>query len=138
VRAVFDTVVLVRALINPHGRWGRLLFELNDLYILALSPEIIVEIVDVLHRSSLRHRLPQVDEIAVGRALTIIGEAEVVELRERLDVCRDPNDNKFFECAVAAGADYIVSEDRDILDVGAYRGIKMATAKEFIGVLTGP
>ncbi|HXG35389.1 MAG TPA: putative toxin-antitoxin system toxin component, PIN family [Dehalococcoidia bacterium] len=132
MRAVFDTVVFVRALINPHGRWGRLLFRFYDRYTLVLSPEIVMEVLDVLHRSGLRQRFPQIDEVAVERALAIIEKAEVAEPTERLSVCRDPADDKFFECAVAASAEYIVSEDRDILAVGEYRGVKPVTAEDFM------
>lgn len=135
MRTVFDTVIFVRALINPRGRPGHLIFELKDRYVLFVSPEIIAEYIDVLHRSTFRRRFPQVDDVAVDRALAIIEEAEVVEPRERLEVCRDPNDNKFFECAVAARADYIVSEDRDILDAGDYRGIRTVSAGEFVELL---
>lgn len=131
MKAVIDTVVFVRALINPHGRWGRLLFQLCDRYTIVLSPEIIREILDVLHRSSLRERFPQIDEVAVIRALAIIERAEVVEPEDRLSVCRDPDDDKLFECATAGEADYIVSEDKDVLAVGAYQGIETVSAAEF-------
>lgn len=135
MRAVIDTVVFIRALINPRGRWGRLLFDLSDRYVIVLSPEIIVEILDVLHRSSLRQRFPQIDGVAVERALAIIENAEVVEPRKRLKVCRDPGDDKFFECALAGRADYIVSEDADILAVGEFEGIKAVSASEFLSIL---
>lgn len=135
MRAVIDTVVFVRALINPRGRWGRLLFDLSDRYVIVLSPEIIMEILDVLHRSSLRQRFPQIDGVAVERALAIIENAEVAESGERLDVCRDPDDDKFFECALAGRADYIVSEDADILSVGEFRGIKTVSTSEFLSIL---
>jgi len=135
LRAVFDTVVFVRALINPHGRWGHLLFRFCDRYTLILSPEIIVEVLDVLHRSGLRRRFPQIDQVAVERALAIIEKAEVVEPTQRLSVCRDPADDKFFECAVAASAQYIVTEDQDILAVGEYRGAKPITAEDFMLLL---
>lgn len=133
MRAVLDTVVFVRALINPRGKWGRLLFELSERYIIVLSPEIIQEILAVLYRSQLRLRFPAVAEaVQLGRVLDILQEAEVVEPGETLSICRDPNDDKFFECAVAGGADYIVSEDRDILDIGGYRGVKTVSAEQFI------
>lgn len=72
----------------------------------------------------------------IDRLLERLRGAEVIEPRERFHVCRDPKDNKFFECAVAAGAGYIVSEDRDILDVGEFRGVKTVTAEEFVAILT--
>ena len=40
MRAVFDTVIFVRALINRRGTWGRLVFELGDEYQIILSPEM--------------------------------------------------------------------------------------------------
>lgn len=135
MRAVIDTVVFVRALINPHGRWGRLLFQLCDRYTIVLSPDIIREILDVLHRSSLRERFPQIDEVAVTRTLAIIERAEVVTPDVSLSVCRDPNDDKFFECATAGEASYIVSEDKDVLAVGEYRGIRTVSAAEFTNLI---
>ena len=138
MRAVLDTVVFVRALINPKGRWGRLLFELSDRYVIILSPDIIKEILSVLYRPALRERFPEMAEPAeLERVLSLLEQAEVVEPDQQLAVCRDPKDNKFFECAVAGGTDYIVSEDRDILDVGEYEGIKTVSAEEFMALLSG-
>jgi uncharacterized protein len=137
MRAVLDTVVFVRALINPKGRWGRLLFEHADKYVIVLSPEIVKEILDVINRQELHRRFPEMAEMPrMGLVLSQVEEAEVVEPRERLEVCRDPNDNKFFECAVAAHADYIVSEDKDILAVTSYRGIRTVSAAEFLTILS--
>ncbi len=134
MRAVFDSVIFVRALINPQSVWGHLAFK-ADGYVLILSPEIIVEILDVAHRSELRERFPQLDDIRLERVISVIESAEIVEPTEAITVCRDPKDDKFFECAVTAGADYIVSEDRDILDVGEFEGIKTVTADQFLAVL---
>jgi putative PIN family toxin of toxin-antitoxin system len=137
VRVVLDTVVFVRALINPKGRWGRLLFGHADKYVIVLSPEIVKEILEVINRPELHRRFPEMAELPrLDLVLSKLEEADVVEPLERLEVCRDPQDNKFFECAVAARADYIVSEDRDILDVGEYRGIRMVSATEFLEILS--
>lgn len=136
MRVVFDTVLFVRALINPGSRWGRLLFDLSDRYVLVLSPEIIKEILDVLHRSSLRERYPQIDRVAVDRVLTLIERATIVTPDDALSVCRDPDDNKLFESAVAGQAHYIVSEDRDVLDVGEFRGVETVSAEEFIRIIS--
>jgi len=136
MRAVLDTVVFVRALIGPRGLWGRVLFEACDQYTLVLSPEIIREILEVLYRSKLRERFPQIDEVAIDRVLVIFESAEVIEPEGRLSVCRDPKDDKFFECAVEGRTDVIVSEDSDILDV-SLPGIRTVTAREFLELLRG-
>ena len=138
MRVVLDTVIFVRALINPHGRWGRLLFEHSDRYVIVLSPDIIRDIISVLYRPSLRRRFPQMAEPApLEQVLAILERAEVVEPRDKLSVCRDPNDDKFFECAVEGRANYIVSEDKDILDVGELEEIKTITADELVRLVSG-
>lgn len=137
MRAVLDTVVFVRALINPKGRWGRLLFEHADKYVIVLSPEIVKEILDVINRPELHRRFPEMADLPrMDLVLSRLEEAEVVEPQERLEVCRDPNDNKFFECAVAARADYIVSEDKDLLVVAEYKGIRTVSAAEFLTIVS--
>ena len=136
MRAVLDTVVFVRALINPKGRWGRLLFNLPDRYVIVLSPDIITEIVSVLYRPALRERFPQMaDPPQLDRVLRLFEQAEIVEPAEEVSVCRDPNDNKFFACALAGRADYIVTEDNDILDIGQFRGARAISAAEFTALL---
>jgi len=137
MRVVLDTVIFVRALINPHGKWGRLLFELSDRYVIVLSPEIIKEILSVLYRPSLHRHFPEMAEPArLKGILATLEEAEVVEPTKKLSVCRDPHDDKFFECAVEGRAQYIVSEDRDILDVGEYEGVRTIAADEFTTLLS--
>ncbi len=137
MRAVVDTVVFVRALINPAGPAGRLLVELPDRYVIVLSPEIVREILEVLYRPSLRQRFPQIVPPPLEQVLALIEEAEVVEPRDHVKVCRDPAGDKFFACALAGGADYIVSEDNDILAVGSYEGVKTIGITDFIAVLAG-
>lgn len=56
---------------------------------------------------------------------------KIIETESRIEVCRDPDDNKFIECAVDAKALYIVSGDNDLLDIKEYDGICVITAKEF-------
>lgn len=44
----------------------------------------------------------------------------------------DPADRKFLECAVAGGADFVVSLDRHLLTLREYRGIRILAPKEFL------
>ena len=56
---------------------------------------------------------------------------KMIEAKTIIEVSRDPDDDKFIECAVDAKALYIVSGDSDLLDIGQYDGIQIITAKEF-------
>jgi predicted nucleic acid-binding protein len=42
------------------------------------------------------------------------------------------DDDKIFECALLASADYIISGDDDLLVFEEFRGIKIVTAKEYL------
>jgi uncharacterized protein len=139
MRVVLDTVIFVRALINPRGPSGRLLHEHADKYVIVLSPEIVKEILNVLSRPELRRRFPALaDAPSMERVLEKLEQAEVVEPSKRFEVCRDPNDDKFIDCAVEGDAAYVVSEDKDILAIGEHEGIRMISADEFLGLLSKP
>jgi uncharacterized protein len=47
-------------------------------------------------------------------------------------VTRDPKDDKFLATAMAGEADYLVSEDRDLLDLGEHQGIKIVDVATFL------
>ena len=47
-------------------------------------------------------------------------------------VCRDPDDNKFLEAAIAAGAEYVVTGDKDLRSLDEYQGVKIRFPVEFL------
>ena len=50
----------------------------------------------------------------------------------KVTVCRDPDDNKFLEAAVAAKATYVVTGDKDLRAIGEYEGVKIRYPAEFL------
>lgn len=58
---------------------------------------------------------------------------ETIRVRRRLAVVRrDPDDDKFLECAVAGRAQYLVTGDRDLRELCTFRGTTILTAGEFL------
>ena len=47
-------------------------------------------------------------------------------------VCRDRNDDVIIECAVMAGADVIVTGDKDLLALRGYKSVRIVTPREFL------
>lgn len=47
-------------------------------------------------------------------------------------ICRDPKDDMVIECAVEAGAEIIVSGDKDLLALDGCRSIRILTPREFL------
>lgn len=56
----------------------------------------------------------------------------LVKPANRLTVAQDPDDDKFIECAVAARAAVIVSQDRHLLALGRYETIAIIKPAEFL------
>jgi len=135
IKAVLDTNVFLRALINPHSRCGRLLSELTDSYLLVLSPDIIREVLEVLHRPRLRAKFPQITHLDVARIVALFARAYVIEPASVPSVSRDAHDDKFLACAQAAGADYLVTEDKDLLVLETHQGTQIFPPAEFIAFL---
>jgi len=135
IKAVLDTNVFLRALINPHSRCGRLLNEFADDYELVLSPAIIREVLEVLHRPRLRGKFPHITQLDIARIISLFEQARVVEPQDVPSVCRDPHDDKFLACASSVRADYLVTEDKDLLVLEAYEGTQICQSAEFISLL---
>jgi len=134
VKVVLDTVIIVRALIKPRGYNSEIIKRVNE-YNLFVSEDMLKEAVDVLHRSSLKKKYDPSGIIAVSDILDILSEATLINSSHKVDICRDPHDNKFIECAITAGADYVVSGDEDLLVIKEYGKVKIVTADAFLKIL---
>jgi putative PIN family toxin of toxin-antitoxin system len=55
----------------------------------------------------------------------------LIEANTKVNVCRDPDDDKFLGCAIDSKALYIVSGDKDLLTLEKYEDIEIITAREF-------
>jgi predicted nucleic acid-binding protein len=48
---------------------------------------------------------------------------------------KDPSDSKFLECAVEGNADFIITGDRHLLDLGKFEEIKIVIPAEFLKLI---
>ncbi len=132
MKAVFDTVILVRGLIGPYSAWGKLIFEAAGTYEWIVSQKIIDEYLEVLHRPELLRKYRMIESRKLRIMLNKLADARLVESMEIPPVCRDPGDDKFLAAALAGAADVVVSEDDDLLVMGAYQGIVICPAEEML------
>ena len=61
----------------------------------------------------------------------LINAMEIIEPITHVEICRDPDDDKFLGCAKDSHALYIVSGDKDLLVMEEYENIQIMTAKDF-------
>ncbi len=132
LRIVLDTVIFVRALINPKSRSGRLLFEFADLYTLIVSKPTAQELLEVIHRPELTAKYPSLGKINISRVIDLLSQAEAVEIGTPPSVVRDPKDDILVATALEGHADYLVSEDKDLLVLGNTAGVAIINTKTLL------
>jgi uncharacterized protein len=133
MRAVVDTNILIRALLKPEGTVAPILVRLRDGgYTILYSPELLQEVLDVLSRPRFRLKYGIRGEDVEALLALIVLRGESVVGGERIQVCRDPDDDKLLEIAVGGRADVIVSGDGDLLVLSPFRGIPVLSPSTFL------
>lgn len=136
-RLVFDSVTFVSAFITPNGLAAELLRLCGEQADLYTAEEILTETRRVLlEKPHLRDRFSY-SEAQVERFIEMLRAdyTVITSLLSLQRVTRDPEDDMIIACAVAADADYIVTRDRDLLDLGEYQGIRIVSPEVFIAFL---
>ena len=83
----------------------------------------------------MRARFPQITRLDVARIIALFEQALMVGPQDLPSVCRDPHDDKFLACAIAAGAEYLVTEDQDMLALATCESTRICQPDEFIAFL---
>jgi putative PIN family toxin of toxin-antitoxin system len=129
VRIVLDTNVFVSGVFFS-GPPYQILKAWKDQ---KLQIVISLEILDEYYRigEELSVQFPETD---LNPAIELVAtKAELIEgamLHEA--VCDDPDDDKFFACAIAGNADLIISGDKHLLKMSGYQGIKVVKPRQFV------
>ena len=130
IRVVLDTNTVISALLFS-GTASRLvsLWQSRRTTVL-VSREILKEYLRVLTYPKFQLSDQEIQPLVEEGLLPFV---ETVRVRRRLTVVRrDPDDDKFLECAVAGHAGYVVTGDRDLRDLDSFRGITILTVGEFL------
>ncbi len=129
-RVVIDTNVMVSALLFK-GSLSKIVDHWKEgKFTPLLSKETFNEFKAVLEYPKF---LLTTQEIKVIIEEEVLPFFEIVEVAEKISrTCRDSDDDKFIACAVSASADFIVSGDRDLLDMVKYKSVKIISASVFL------
>lgn len=117
---VFDAGVVLQAGLRPGGPAGRLVAFLDhDLFRLHVSEKGLAEYQDVLSRPSIRAKNPHLTEALAAALVERVRRTGTLAavVPNRFQYRRDPDDEHVVNLAVEAGARYLVSRDRDLLDL---------------------
>lgn len=130
VRYVFDTNVIISALLFENSKPAQALQYALTTGVILLSLELLEELNEVLGRE--RFNLYVTNEEREEFLEVLIERAVLVEITENIQECRDSKDNKILELALSGKAQYIISGDRDMLTLNPFREALILTADEFL------
>ena len=129
-RVVLDTNVAVSAALLRRSTPRRAFDEAIDHGTLLNSAATLAELSEVLGRPRFNRYVSEDTRHEFLEML--VREAELIEVTERLTVCRDPKDDKFLELAISGGATHIISGDEDLLTLHPFRGISVLSPQDFV------
>lgn len=137
LKVVIDTNVFVSATITEKGKPAQILKAWREKKLeVIISPEILKEIGQVVFRHKIKkisfwtekERYQFIEDLARICILT----PGSLQLKQAV---KHTQDHKFLIAAMEGKADYIVSGDYHLRNLGIYEGIKIVSANEFLQIL---
>jgi len=94
---------------------------------IAISPELLAELIAKLkYKFGLKNQtLESLKNMLENSVSNFLPEYTT-------KICRDDSDNKIIDLAIYANAGFIITGDKDLLELKNYKGIKIITASEFL------
>jgi hypothetical protein len=140
MRVLLDTNIFSSYLLPPPRQTGTIyrIVEgvLSGAYTLLIPEELPRELYrNITTKPYLRSRIDAEEAAAFIAALHTIAKILPALQEEIPAVTRDPNDDYLLAHALLAGAGYLVSGDRDLLDLGPIEGLTILHPADFASLL---
>jgi uncharacterized protein len=129
MRLVFDTNVLISALLSPKSIAAKILNWAENNGTVLYSEATLIELISVLNRPKFsKYILP---EDILGLVIRIKAVWLSVEIINQTKLCRDPKDDKFIDIAINGGASHIITGDNDLLVLHPIQNIAVINLRNF-------
>ncbi len=127
VKVVFDTNILISA-VGFGGKPRALLLLAQQKRIRATTSSILLaELSEVVNKKFPR-LVPNLQRIErrIKRTFTI------VQPKISISIVKDDDDNRVLEAAIEGKCQYIVTGDRELLDLGSFKGIRIVSPDQLL------
>jgi putative PIN family toxin of toxin-antitoxin system len=127
-RIILDTNIWISYLITKnHSLLDELL--INQQITILFSEELLNEFFEVINRPKLKKYFKQKDLEVILELIQNYGE--LIEVKSKIEICRDYKDNFLLSLAVDGKANYLISGDADLLVLKKIKKTKIISIKEF-------
>lgn len=130
LRCVFDTNVIISALLNNATTPSFALKHAEDVGTVLISETTTQELTTVLARPKVTR---YISENTIRELVERIGSSwSVVPILYNVQACSDPDDDKFLDVAVNGAATHLITGDRALLALDPFRNMKILTPAQFL------
>lgn len=133
---VVDTNVLISAALSPNSTPARLVALILDNYRLVFSEQTFAELESRLWRAKFDRYLPQETRRQLLHDFAAVSDWFAIGA-DRASYCRDSDDDKFIHLAQAARAHWLISGDKDLLDLSAVDDLRILSPADALGLFDG-
>jgi len=133
MRVVLDTNVLISGIFWTGKPKKIINYARKRKIIFLTSKKLLEELKDVLTSKQKPFKLTKKEASIILDHLKKIGE--ICNIKSSISVCVHEADNRVLECAIDGKADYIVTGDKHLLEIGKFENIEIITVKEFLNKL---
>jgi len=100
------------------------------------SKDILSEYDKIIKSEEIAEKIENRNLMMSKISQNVISNSRLVEPKEKLDIVKDdPNDNIILECANEGKVDFLITNDKHLLKIKEFEGIKIVTPEEFLNGL---
>ncbi len=127
MKVVLDTNIFIAAYFNRKSASARIInLCLENEHELIFSPRLHKEVELILKNVKAKGEFQE-------RIRSLFMNASRVEPTQKVFVVKeDPDDNKFLECSLEGKADYLITSDRHLLELGEFARTKICKPTQFL------
>ncbi len=128
-RIIIDTNLWISFLITRNfTKLDEIILKRNG--ILVFSQELLNEFLEVARRPKFKRFFSSAD---IEEILETIDEyADFVKVQTQIKICRDPKDNFLLSLSIDGNADFLLTGDKDLLDLVKFGETTILTISDFL------
>ena len=131
MKVVFDTNIYISAFVIPGGNAEKAyLYAIDGDFELCTSVAILTELA-----RKLDEKFGWEKQKIVQLIISVSDIATVLKTTPRLKVLSDDPDNRILECALKAGAGFLVTGDKHLLKLRNYENFEIMKLSNFLGIV---
>jgi putative PIN family toxin of toxin-antitoxin system len=133
IKIILDTNIWISYLISKNNnQWDTLIF--SDKIQIIYSEKLLNEFIEVTQRDKFR-KFISLDDLEV--ILNYLGDFAIFveNIEKKYTLCRDLKDNFLLDLAVTAEADFLVTGDKDLLEIKTLENVKILSPTDFINFI---